>query len=128
MTRPPEPDASTRGSSAARRGPAILGVVVLVALGAFLGGIIGGLAAVAALSLARWRGYRFVAACALAVLVVAAVLSLVEAPADAHHYIFHFAEDRPLAAEAGRIAGVFVMIFLALAAWRERTPRHDDGD
>jgi hypothetical protein len=99
---------------------------VLVTLGAFLGGLVGGLAAVLGLLLARWRGYRFVAACALAVLVVAALLSVVEAPADAHHYIFHFAEDRPLAAEAGRIAGVFVMIFLALAAWRERAPRHED--
>jgi hypothetical protein len=97
---------------------------VLVAVGVVVGGLVGGLAALAGVALARWQGYRSVAAAALVALVVAALLTAFEAPAtgDASDYLFDFALDRPLAAEAGRIAGILVLVAVVLAAIREREP------
>ena len=103
---------------------AVVTAVVLVAVGVLIGGLVGGVAALAALGIAQWRGDRAVAAAALVALVVAALLSVLEAPAtgEAVDYLFDFARDRPLAAEVGRIAGVFVLVAVALAAIREREP------
>lgn len=100
----------------------VIGAVVLVVVCAAVGGVVGGAAALAGLGIARWRGYRAVAGAALLVLVVAAVLTVVEAPTTgrAPDYLFDFALDRPLAAEAGRVAGVLAIVALALAAVRER--------
>jgi hypothetical protein len=54
----------------------------------------------------------------------------VEAPGtgDARDYLFDFALDRPLAAEAGRIAGVLALVAVVLAAARERAPTSGDVD
>lgn len=101
-----------------------VGTIVLVALGVLIGGVAGGLAAIAGLGIARWRGYRAVAGAALLALVVAIALTVVEAPAtgEAADYLFDFALDRPGAAEAGRVAGVLAVVAVALAAVRERPP------
>jgi hypothetical protein len=101
-----------------------LTAVVLVAVGILIGGVIGGLAAVVAVAIGLWRDYRVVAAVALGALVAAALLTAFEAPATAEpaDYLFDFALDRPLAAEVGRIAGIFVLVAVVLAAIRERAP------
>ena len=98
--------------------------VVLVAVGVLIGGVIGGLAAAVAVAVGLWRDYRIIAAVALVALVVAALLTAFEAPATAEpaDYLFDFALDRPLAAQVGRIAGVFVLVAVVLAAIRERAP------
>lgn len=98
--------------------------VVLVAVGVLIGGVVGGLAAAAAVAIGLWRDHRVVAAVALIALVVAALLTAFEAPATAEpaDYLFDFALDRPLAAQVGRIAGVFVLVAVVLAAIRERAP------
>jgi MFS family permease len=108
----------------------VIGAIAIVAVGLLIGGPIGGITALVALGLARWRGYRAVALAALIVLVIAAVLTVVEAPAtgDARDYLFDFALDRPLAAEAGRIAGVLALVAAVLAAARERAPASGDVD
>ena len=99
-------------------------VVVLVAIGIVIGGLVGGLAAAVAVAVGVWRDHRVVFAVALVALVVAALLTAFEAPATAAptDYLFDFALDRPLAAEVGRIAGVFVLVGVVLAAIRERAP------
>jgi hypothetical protein len=106
--------------------------IVLAGVGIAIGGLVGALAAVAAVVVGFWRGYRTVAAVALAALVVAAVLTAFEAPAtgQAPDYLFDFALDRPLASEAGRIAGIFFLVAVVLAAIREREPSspvHEGG-
>lgn len=108
----------------------VIGAIALLAVGVVIGGAIGGVAALVALGLARWRGYRAVALAALVLLVVAAVLTVVEAPAtgEARDYLFDFALDRPLAAEAGRIAGVFAVVAVVLAAVVERARSPGDVD
>jgi hypothetical protein len=102
----------------------IVGGVALVAVALVIGGPIGGLAAIAGLVIAAWRGYRAVAAGALLALGVAAVLTVIEAPAtgEAPDYLFDFALDRPLAAQAGRVAGVLALVAVTVAAMRERAP------
>ena len=104
--------------------------VVLVAIGIVIGGVVGGLAAAVAVAIGVWRDYRVVAAVALVALVVAALLTAFEAPATAEpaDYLFDFALDRPLAAEVGRIAGVFVLVAVVLAAIRERAPSSSAND
>lgn len=106
--------------------------IALVAVGIVIGGGVGGVAALAAVLLAAWRGHRGVALVALVLLVLTAVLTVVEAPTtgQAPDYLFDFARDRPLAAEAGRIAGVFVLVSVVLAAIGEREPSsraHEGG-
>jgi hypothetical protein len=98
--------------------------VVLVAVGVLIGGVIGGLAAAVAVAIGLWRDSRVVAAVALVALVVAGLLTAFEAPATAEpaDYLFDFALDRPLAAQVGRIAGVFVLVAVVLAAICERAP------
>jgi len=98
--------------------------IVLVAVGIVIGGVVGAVAAVVAVAVGHWRGYRAVAAAALAALVLAALLTAFEAAATARptDYLFDFARDRPLAAEVGRIAGVFALVAVALAAILEREP------
>jgi MFS family permease len=102
----------------------VMGAVSLVVVGVVVGGPIGGLAALGGLGLAGWRGYRTVGAAALVALVVAALLTVLEAPAtgDAPDYLFDFALDRPLAATAGLVAGVLTLVAVALAALHERAP------
>jgi hypothetical protein len=79
---------------------------------------------VVGLAVAWWRSARAVAGLALVALVAAALLTVLEAPAtgEASDYLFDFALDRPLAAELGRVAGVLVIVAVALAAARERAP------
>ena len=100
----------------------VVGAAVLIALGAGFGGPIGGLAAVAGLALARRCGYRAVAAGAIVALGVAAVLTVVEARATgaSSDYLFYFALDRPLAADAGVVAGILGFVAIVLAAREER--------
>ena len=102
----------------------VVGGVALVVVALLIGGPIGGLAAIAGLAIAAWWGYRAVAAGALLALGVAAVLTVIEAPAtgEASDYLFDFALDRPLAAQAGRVAGVLALVAVAVAAMRERAP------
>jgi MFS family permease len=104
-----------------RRG-ALVGGVVLVVVAAIVGGPVGALAALAGLAIAAWRGYRAVAAAALVALVIAAVLTVLEAPATgrAPDYLFDFALDRPLAADAGLCAGILLLVAVVLGARRER--------
>jgi hypothetical protein len=106
-----------------------LGTAALVAVGVVIGGYAGGLAAVAGLVVASWRGYRAVAGFALLLVVAAAVATVLEAPAtgEAVDYLFDFALDRPLAAQLGRAAGVLFVVAVALAAVRERAPTSRDG-
>jgi len=108
----------------------VIGAIAIVVVGVLIGGPIGGVTALAALGLARWRGYRAVALAALIVLVIAAVLAVVEAPATgaARDYLFDFALDRPLAAETGRIAGVLAVVAIVLAAVHERAPAPGNVD
>jgi len=108
----------------------VLGGTALVAAGAVVAGPVGALTALAGLGIARWRGYRAVAGAALLALLVAAVLSVVEAPAtgEARDYLFDFAIDRPVTAEIGRVAGVLAMVAVALAAFRERAPSSATAD
>jgi hypothetical protein len=105
----------------------IAGAVALVVVSILIGGPIGGVAAIAGLAIAAWWGYRAVAAGALLALGVAAVLTVIEAPTtgEAADYLFDFAIDRPLAAQAGRIAGVLAVVAVVLAAVRERAPTSD---
>jgi hypothetical protein len=107
-----------------RPGATIVGRLALVAAAVVIAGPVGAATAIAGLLIARWRGYRSVAAAAVVALVLAAVLTVVEAPAtgQARDYLFDFALDRPLAAEAGRVAGVFALVAVVLAAVRERGP------
>ena len=100
----------------------VVGAAVLIALGAGIGGPVGGLAAVAGLAVARRRGYRTVAAGAMVALGVAAVLTVVEARATGASidYLFNFALDRPLAADAGVVAGVLGLVAIVLATREER--------
>jgi hypothetical protein len=102
----------------------IVGGVALVAVALVIGGPIGGLAAIVGLGIATWWGYRAVAAGALLALGVAAVLTIIESPAtgEAADYLFDFALDRPLAAQAGRVAGVLALVAVVLAAMQERAP------
>ncbi len=102
----------------------IAGWCVLVVIGTGVGGIVGGLAAVAAIGLDRWRGPRAVAAGAFTMLALAALLTVVEAPASgrAAEYLFDFALDRPLASNAGLAAGILALIAIVLAARAERAP------
>jgi ABC-type uncharacterized transport system permease subunit len=99
-------------------------LAALVALGVVVGGPAGGVTALVGLAVAAWRGDRAVAGLALLALCAAAVVTVVEAPTtgDAADYLFDFALDRPLAAELGRIAGILVLVAVALAAARERAP------
>ncbi len=104
----------------------------LVAAGVVVGGLVGAVAALVAVLVGFWRGYRTVAGVAFVVLVVAALLTAFEAPAtgQAPDYLFDFALDRPLAAQAGRVAGIFVLVAVVLAAIRERAPSsrvHEGG-
>jgi MFS family permease len=106
--------------------------IVLVGVGIVIGGLVGALAALAAVLLGAWRGPRAVAAVAFVLLVAAALLTAFEAPAtgQARDYLFDFARDRPLAADAGLVAGVFVLAAVVLAAVREREPSsrvHEGG-
>jgi MFS family permease len=99
-------------------------VGALVAVGVVVGGPIGGVTTLVGLAVAWWRSSRAVAGLALVALVAAALLTVLEAPAtgEAGDYLFDFALDRPLAAALGRIAGVLVVVAVALAATRERAP------
>jgi hypothetical protein len=101
-----------------------LAVAALLAVGVVVGGPIGGVTALVGLGVGWWRGPRPVAGLALLALVVAALVTVLEAPTtgEASDYLFDFALDRPLAAELGRIAGVLVIVAVALAATRERAP------
>lgn len=96
---------------------------VLVVLGWFIGGIAGGAAAAGGVALARWQGPKAVAAATFAILVATAVLTLVEEPTTGKGYTFDFAQDRTLAAVAGRVAGVLLLVTVVAAARRERAPR-----
>lgn len=100
----------------------LVGAGLVVAVGAGIGGLVGGLAALAGLGLARWRGPRAAAAGALAMLALAALLSVLEAPASgrAVDYLFDFALDRPVASDAGLAAGVLAFVSIVLAARAER--------
>ncbi|HEU5300670.1 MAG TPA: hypothetical protein VFW06_00375 [Acidimicrobiia bacterium] len=113
--------AGTTGGSRVGRAE-LLGAGLLIAVGAGLGGVVGGLAALAALGLARWRGPRAVAAGAFVMLALAAVLSVVEAPTTgrAVDYLFDFALDRPVASDAGLAAGILAFVGIVLAARAER--------
>jgi len=104
--------------------PTLAGGAVLVVIGAGVGGVFGGLAALAGLGLARWRGARAVAAAACVMLALAALLTIVEAPATARaaDYLFDFALDRPWASHAGLAAGVLAFLAVVLAARAEREP------
>ena len=106
-----------------------LAVAALVAFGVVIGGPVGGVTVVIGLVVAGWRGYRDVAGLALLVLVAAALVTVLEAPAtgEAADYLFDFALDRPLAAQLGRAAGVLFVVAVALAAVRERAPTSQDG-
>ncbi len=108
-------------------GTTIVGGALLVAAGAAVGGIVGGVAALAGLGVARWRGTRAVAGAALVMLVVAALLTVLEAPASgqAVDYLFDFALDRPRAADAGLAAGVLAILGIVLATADERDRPRD---
>lgn len=95
---------------------------LLVAIGVGVGGIIGGLAALAGLGIGHWRGPRAVAASAFGMLLLAALLTVLEAPATgrASDYLFDFALDRPDASDAGLAAGVLALVAIVLAARVER--------
>lgn len=107
----------------------VVGWAVLVAIGVGFGGIVGGLAALAGLGLARWQGPRGVAAGSFVMLALAALLTVVEAPASgrAADYLFDFALERPWASRAGLAAGVLALVAIILAARAERAPTTSDA-
>jgi hypothetical protein len=76
--------------------------------------------AVIAVPIALWRGPRVIAGAALAALVIAAILTISEARTTNTQYNTLFAARRPLAAEAGRAAGVLILVSLGVALERER--------
>lgn len=117
---------TTAGRSPTSRGD-LVGAGLVVAVGAGVGGLVGGLAALAGLGLARWRGPRAAAAGALAMLALAALLSVLEAPTSgrAIDYLFDFALDRPVASDAGLAAGVLAFVSIVLAARVERASPPD---
>ncbi|MFO7591616.1 MAG: hypothetical protein R6X23_12085 [Acidimicrobiia bacterium] len=100
----------------------LVGAGLVVVVGAGVGGLVGGVAALAGLGLARWRGPRAPAAAAFAMLALAALLSVLEAPATgrAVDYLFDFALDRPVASDAGLAAGVLAFVSIVLLARAER--------
>jgi len=97
------------------------GIGALVAVGWFIGGLAGAGAAIGGVALGLRRSPTAVAAAAFFALVAAAVFTLVEEPATGKGYSFDFAQDRTLAAVAGRVAGVLLLVAAALAARRERS-------
>lgn len=105
----------------------LVGTGLVVVVGAGVGGLVGGVAALAGLGLARWRGPRAPAAAAFAMLALAALLSVFEAPATgrAVDYLFDFALDRPVASDAGLAAGILAFVSIVLAARAERAQPPD---
>ena len=103
----------------------LVGALVLLVLGAGLGGFVGAGAALVGLAVARRWGSRAPVAAAIVMLALAAVLSVVEAPASGRgpDYLFDFALDRPVASDLGLAAGVLALVSLVLAAWFERAAR-----
>jgi MFS family permease len=99
-----------------------LGFATIVALGWFIGGLVGLLAALLGLAAACWRGPRFVAAAAFVALLAAAILTAVEAPTGSKHRGVDFVTTRPLASEAGRIAAVLALVSIGIALASERAP------
>lgn len=105
---------------AVRRGA---GTAAVLAFAWLIAGWTGLAIALPGLVVAEWRGARAAAGAALVLVIASAVLIVVEAPATGSgaDYGLEFATQRPLAAEAGRAAGVLTLVALVVATRRERT-------
>jgi hypothetical protein len=94
----------------------VAGIVVVLALAWWFADFVGLAVAVAGLVLVRLVGPRWVAVGAAGALAVAAVATLLESS----KLNFAFSAQRPVAAEAGRIAGVLLLVALSGFIARER--------
>lgn len=106
-----------RRSSAVAR---LLGCGVLAGIGWVFGGPVGLAAIAVTVPLAVFVGPRWVAVLALGSLAVAASTTVVEVwPIDLLYD--DFARRRPVASEAGRVAGILLFVSLIISAYRERS-------
>jgi len=99
----------------------VFGVLAVVGIAWLFAGLTGVLASAVELVIYRFAGPRWAAAAALAALIVAALATVLEAPTASA--ALSFAVQRPVASEAGRIAGVLAFVAVVTAAVRERVPR-----
>jgi hypothetical protein len=113
----------TAAADRRRLGARIAGAVVVLVLAWLFAGWGGLLVAVLGIALNELAGPRWVAVSAVAALVVAAIATLVESSSTN----IAFSATRPVAAGAGRVAGVLVLVALAGFVARERgaTDRHE---
>jgi hypothetical protein len=97
----------------------VIVAVLVLGLAWLFAGTAGLVVGVAGLTLASLTTPRWVAAAALAALVVAALATVLQAtPTEA--YDAHFASRRPVAAQAARAAGILALVAIALSAVDER--------
>lgn len=97
-------------------------VAVTVILALLIGGVPGALILLTAAVVTAPGRRRAPAGAALGLLALAAVASVVEAPLAVSGIGLDYALDRPVAAAAGRLAGVALLVAVAIAAVTERAP------
>jgi hypothetical protein len=97
-----------------------VGVAAVLATGWAFGGTVGLVTTAIALPIAVVVGPRLVAAGAFASLLVAALATIFEVWPTSDFYA-DFAQRRPIAAEAGRVAGLLLFVSLVISAYRERS-------
>lgn len=95
--------------------------VALLVVGYLLGGLLGAAAVAVGVASTYRRSAGIVAGGAAAMLVVAALATVIEAPVDADALRSRFATDRPVAAAAGLIAALFALTSVVTQAARERS-------
>lgn len=103
--------------------------VPLVVVGFLLGGLLGAAAAALGVASTFRRPAGLVAGGAAAMLVVAALATVLEVPVDDEALRSSYALDRPVAAAAGLIAALFALVAVVTLAVRERAsaPAPVDG-
>lgn len=98
-----------------------LRAVALLLVGYLLGGLLGAAAVAVGVVSTYRRSAGAVAAGAAAMLVVAALATVIETPINANALRSRFATDRPVAAAAGLIAALFALTSVVTQAARERS-------
>ena len=100
----------------------VLAALAIVVAAWWFAGWVGIVTAVIALAVNELAGPRWVALGAAGALAFAAIATLLEAD----RLNIAFSTSRPVAGEAGRIAGVLAFVALMSFVMRERHVQHDD--